>query len=442
MSFIILLLFSVFFWVYVFLFNSKQYSDERFEVFNNCPYTSKNNNFQIKCEEVSSIILKKNISDKASDSYIRLVYNLIIKNHTKSVIKDWKIRLNVLDDVYLNNVLIGSAEIHHFVNKKDNLIKINFNNLLREKDLLGFTGRTYSDDFYILLNQGDYIDYLPNPVYREDKILPDNSSKFSLVCYCKIDDPDQDFIELNKFNNLTFTYKLGYVLFKSPVFYILLVFSLAWIISFLTTLLSSLRTITLLDTVHRYSEIVEQSISAFMGFIDAKDSGTTGHSMRVANYSKLIAEKLGFSKDDCRDVFYIALMHDCGKIGIPDSILKKPGKLTEEEKEIIKTHTTIGAKILQDFNSIPNIREGVLYHHEHYDGSGYPEGLKGDEIPLVARIICIADAFDVMTSNRCYKTKIDIIDAIKEIKENKGIQFDPIIAEVMIEILNEEYFID
>ena len=128
-------------------------------------------------------------------------------------------------------------------------------------------------------------------------------------------------------------------------------------------------------------------------------------------------------------------MHDCGKIGIPDAILNKPDKLTEEEYEIIKTHTIQGNRILKDFTSIEGIRDGALYHHERYDGKGYPQGLKGEEIPLIARIICVADSFDVMNSERCYQHKMTKEDILEQLEINKGAQFDPKIVDCFLAMI-------
>lgn len=174
-----------------------------------------------------------------------------------------------------------------------------------------------------------------------------------------------------------------------------------------------------------------------MGFIDAKDSSTNGHSRRVAVYAKRIAKRYGMSEEECQNIYYMGLMHDCGKIRIPDEVLCKPGRLTDEEFEIMKTHTTEGAKLLKDFTSIPQIREAALYHHERYDGKGYPEGLAGEQIPLIARVLCVADSFDAMNSNRCYRARLSEEDIIDEIRNNRGTQFDPKIADCMLELLKD-----
>lgn len=146
---------------------------------------------------------------------------------------------------------------------------------------------------------------------------------------------------------------------------------------------------------------------------------------------------MGKTPDECRNARYIGLMHDCGKISIPDAILNKPGKLTPEEFAIMKTHTMKGGEILKDFTSIPSIMEGALYHHERYDGKGYPKGLKGEYIPLIGRMICVADSFDAMNSKRSYKEKMYSDQILKELKKNSGTQFDPAIVQVFLKLLSE-----
>lgn len=175
--------------------------------------------------------------------------------------------------------------------------------------------------------------------------------------------------------------------------------------------------------------------------IDAKDPDTNGHSIRVARYTKLIAKNLGWSEQKCEDAFYIALLHDVGKIGIPDAVLKKQDRLTDEEYAMMKQHPIIGADILKDIKMLDGLSYGTLYHHEHYDGTGYPYGLKGKEIPLIARIISVADTYDAMTSTRCYRKGLSRETALAELKKQSGRQFDPDIVYIFSQIADrlEEY---
>jgi len=186
-----------------------------------------------------------------------------------------------------------------------------------------------------------------------------------------------------------------------------------------------------------YKNITVESIQAIARTIDAKDEYTNGHSTRVGYYSKLIAQHLGMSEHDVDNIYYIALLHDIGKIAIPDKILNKPGRLTDEEFAVMKSHTTRGAKILKGISTIPHIVEGAKSHHEKYDGTGYPEGLKGEEIPYVARIIGCADCFDAMASKRVYKESFSSETIISEFERCSGTQFDPHIAEVVIKMIKD-----
>lgn len=184
-----------------------------------------------------------------------------------------------------------------------------------------------------------------------------------------------------------------------------------------------------------YKNITVESIQAIARTIDAKDEYTNGHSIRVGAYSKIIAENLGMSSDEVDNIYYIALLHDIGKIAIPDSILNKPGRLTDEEFAVMKSHTTRGAAILKGISTIPQIIEGAKSHHEKYDGSGYPEGLKGEDIPFVARIICCADCFDAMASKRVYKEPFSLDVITNEFERCAGTQFDPQISRVVIDLI-------
>lgn len=181
--------------------------------------------------------------------------------------------------------------------------------------------------------------------------------------------------------------------------------------------------------------VILQSITAIANTIDAKDSYTKGHSERVAEYSAVIAREMGWKDEEIQLIYNIALLHDIGKIGIPDAILNKPGRLSDYEFSIIKQHTITGGEILKDIHSMQNAFIAAKYHHERYDGKGYPSGLKGEEIPLFARVIAVADAYDAMTSNRVYRKKLSNDIVLQELEKGKGTQFDPNIANIFIDIL-------
>lgn len=178
-----------------------------------------------------------------------------------------------------------------------------------------------------------------------------------------------------------------------------------------------------------------QTITAIANALDAKDTYTEGHAERVAAYSARIAQKLGMSEEEVRNVRFVALFHDIGKIGVPDSVLNKPGRLSNEEYDQMKQHTVVGGEIIKDLDMIPGVFVGARYHHERYDGSGYPEGLKGEDIPYIARIIAVADAYDAMTTNRIYRNRLTNEEALSELEKGLGTQFDPDAAGVLIDML-------
>jgi len=182
--------------------------------------------------------------------------------------------------------------------------------------------------------------------------------------------------------------------------------------------------------------LFEQTATALADTIDTKDTYTHGHSTRVAEYSRKLAELNGKSEQECDEVYYTALLHDVGKIGVPISIINKPGKLTDKEYEIIKQHTAKGAQILGRISKFPYLSLGAYYHHERCDGKGYPKGLNGEEIPEIARIIGVADAYDAMTSIRSYRDPIPQDKVREEIVTGMGTQFDPKYARLMIHMID------
>ncbi len=181
-----------------------------------------------------------------------------------------------------------------------------------------------------------------------------------------------------------------------------------------------------------------ETILAIAKTVDAKDLRTSKHSQRVSEYSKMIAHEYGFSDADCENLRQAALLHDIGKIAIPDSVLNKPGRLTDEEYAVMKTHVTRGAEILKDFTLIDHVVEGARFHHERYDGRGYPDGLKGEEIPLYGRIIAIADAFDAMTANRVYRKRQDFDYVMGELHKGRGTQFDPDLLDIFLKLIDDK----
>jgi len=198
------------------------------------------------------------------------------------------------------------------------------------------------------------------------------------------------------------------------------------------------QTMELMEQQRAIKELYIQTITALAEAVDAKDRYTSGHSKRVAEYSRRIAAKLGKSKEEQEQIYWAGLLHDVGKIRVPNEIINKVGKLTDEEFNIIKIHPVTGYHILSGISGYNNIAIAAKYHHEHYDGTGYPNGLAGEKIPEVARILGVADSYDAMTSDRSYRKALPQEVVKGEIIRGKGTQFDPQIADIMLEMMEKD----
>ena len=198
------------------------------------------------------------------------------------------------------------------------------------------------------------------------------------------------------------------------------------------------QTVELRDQQKKINDLYIQTVTALSEAVDAKDRYTSGHSKRVAEYARMIAARMGKSKKEQEEIYRAGLLHDVGKIRIPVEIINKPGRLTDEEFNIIKIHPVTGYHILRGISGNSDIAIAAKYHHERYDGKGYPNGLEGENIPESARILGVADSYDAMTSNRSYRNALpqDVVRA--EIEKGKGTQFDPYVADVMLQLMDED----
>lgn len=364
------------------------------------------------------------------------IYEILITNTSDAVITDWTLELKMPEYLWLNNVWNGSMEIHQTTSGEP---------LVQEVDLAEYTNTDIILEHYIdhtgpmiPMNPGDSFVYIPSEVDSEMPLASNESNgskKYALIGFI-VYIPDQALDYVASFNEGTICYQLQSSVWDLPIFVVLVVLLFVWVVMLIAFIISQIRVNKLLEEQKHDAMIIEQSIKTFINFIEAKDPNTKGHSERVAKYSQLLAREIGYSALECNRIYYIALMHDCGKISIPVTILQKPSKLTDEEYEIIKSHTVYGDKMLRDFNSIEGINLGALYHHERYDGKGYPTGLAGNDIPQIARIICVADSLDAMNSNRCYRPRLTRETIIKELMDNKGKQFDPDVVDCLIRLIN------
>lgn len=200
-----------------------------------------------------------------------------------------------------------------------------------------------------------------------------------------------------------------------------------------------------LSLAHKSRQLTRMALSSVVTIantVDAKDKYTGGHSLRVAVCARDIAENLGWSDEECQNIYSVALLHDIGKIAVPDSILNKPGRLDDSEFEEIKKHPVVGNEILRDITVLPHLHEGALMHHERWNGSGYPTGKSGEDIPIYARIIAVADAYDAMNSDRIYRKHLSVEKIISEFNRGRGSQFDPELADLFVFMLKGGYSVD
>lgn len=220
-------------------------------------------------------------------------------------------------------------------------------------------------------------------------------------------------------------------------FQLVLIFAAVILIAVIIELIHRKREAALIKEQQRKQLLIDEMIQAFAKCVDMKDNYTNGHSFRVAEYSRMIAEKCGKSELEAKDVYNVALLHDIGKISIPDNVLNKDGRPTDEEYAILKSHAKNGYEVLKTITIAPELSYGAGYHHERLDGKGYPNGLKGDEIPEVAQMIAVADTFDAMYSTRPYRKQMDVNDVIAELRRVSGTQLNGKFVECLASLVEE-----
>lgn len=363
------------------------------------------------------------------NNYQAYTYDFTVSNNTRDEVSDFSFKLTFSREVFLASAWNGALEIHQNMKGGELVATV--------PDLREFVPEDYAietvtvdGESFIVMEPGDYLIYLPSATMNamEMPIEPFEGTTPGIILYAAIGESIED-------STLELDYSFHRLLQSEPLFWVSLFALAVWLIVLIVYEVVSQKLRMYNERHERDNEIINESIETFTGFIDAKDPYTNGHSKRVAKYTRLIAKEMGYDGEELDRIYYIALLHDCGKIGVPDNILGKPGKLTDEEFEIIKSHTVRGGEILSSFKSLEDADEGALYHHERYDGSGYPEKKAGEEIPLIARMICVADSFDAMNTNRVYRNHLTMDHILNEIEANKGRQFDPAIADIMLDLI-------
>lgn len=365
------------------------------------------------------------------------IYEMVVANTCPDTVTEWTATVYIPEDMYVNNTWNGDFEFHQNVRSGSEAVQT-LNLAEYSQYDITLENCVTSVGAMVKLYEGDYFVYYPNPDVSEMPIPPkkegadkDSSVRIGFIMY--IDNRTVDYIA--DFSEGEIRYRLQTSVLKNPFFWILGVITVIWISCLLAMIIVKMNLKRFIEQQKRDAKALEQTMQTFVNFIEAKDPSTMGHSLRVAQYSRMIAEKMGFSSEERRRIYYIALMHDCGKIYIPDEILTKPGKLTEQEFGIMKKHTVYGSEILRDFTAIEGMGTGALSHHERYDGKGYPNGIAGEDIPIIARIICVSDAFDAMNSRRCYRSNLSEDVIISELKNNRGTQFDPYVIDCLMSLI-------
>ena len=322
-------------------------------------------------------------------------FDFVIDNHKKYDLKNWSLTVN-FDSDYFEFVKVDDA---------------------------------WNVDY---VEDGKTLTIKPHTDIDLVNISPKENNSFGFIFILKNKITEGDFSD--------FTYSLNGTMNRKfisyPVFWVFVVLVITYIAAVVSFTIISVREKNFEKFKEQSYSIISQSMNTFASFIDTKDPYTRDHSARVSYYSVKIARKLGLDDEYVRNIAYISLMHDCGKLLIPDEILTKPAKLTIDEYSIMKQHTTYGGKALENLTAIKDMQDGAMYHHERYDGNGYPKGLKGEEIPLCARIIGVADALDAMSSDRCYRARLSKEKILSELEECSGKQFDPKIAALVVEMIN------
>lgn len=368
------------------------------------------------------------------------IYEVVVSNKSKNVVSDWKIKIPINEMMWVNNNWDSKMEIHQNVAGDEKVLAI---------DLSDYSEYDINLDYYIdhtgpmiPLYEGDYFIYLPEEITNEKPIQPnktgaigEGTSRFGFIMYI----PDQTVDYVSDFSGGEITYYMYSNPVKQNWFWILIILMFIWLVGIIIQMVVKFKMRKLLEQQRKQklhdAEMVKQTMQLLTNFIESKDPNTKGHSLRVAELSKMIALKMGLSEDEAQSVYYIGLLHDCGKIYIPDEILKNPGRLSDKEYEVMKKHTVYGSDVLKNFSSIPDIDIGAKYHHERYDGKGYPSGKVGEDIPFIARIIGVADAIDAMNSNRCYRDSLPADVIMKELTENRGKQFDPTVLDAALSLI-------
>ena len=363
------------------------------------------------------------------------IYDIVITNNVHTYIEDWHIRVNIKADCYLNNGWCGTFEIHQFDAEGKELTQtVDLRNFNYEDLTINY--HKAGQDLLVPLKDGDYFIYHPDTVESSGELPIKGTDEYSGSCTCGVIMYSLTG-EIN-FSDYNMSYRLNMTIWdgtKGRLF--IIVFALL-VISFLIIGTIFLVSVHFEGRLQNRDKMLSDAFNICHSLADSRDYYSKGHSERVADFSRMIAEKMGMDKGDCDLVYNAALLHNIGNVFVNEQILRKNGKLTSIEFAEVKNHTVRGAEILKSIENIPLAAEAAMFHHERYDGTGYPKGKKEDEIPLIARIVAVADAYDAMNNDRPYRNKLMRDRIREEFINNRGSQFDPEIVTAFLDIMGEK----
>ena len=360
------------------------------------------------------------------------IYETTITNNSKSLLVDWKLRVNIKESCWINNAWTGLMEIHQFVGGEEKVQTLDLRNYSAEDITLDYV--MGGQDLLIPLNSGDYFIYHPYEGADSGEVPIKSSKDFAgqtnigFILYSLSGE--------NDLSDFVMTYHIHKSYFAGPIGMTFMVLIPLWLMLMLILGIIAWIVLYFESTLFYQSQIITDMFGLCSTLADEKDYYHNGHSIRVANFSRKIAETMGMDKQDCDIVYYGALLHNIGNYAVPERILGKTTPLTPEDEKVVQMHTIKGSKLTENMKSMPQAALATLYHHERYDGSGYPTGKKGEEIPLIARIIAVADNYDDMIHERAYRGRYTP-DEIKQFyKDNSGTWFDPLVVDVFVDMVD------
>lgn len=379
----------------------------------------------------------ESVNSDSHEKFVASVVDVVIENKSDETVEDWSIRFDVPKHCYIGNAISGDVEIHQVQEGDDEKVQIIDFEKINAQDII-LKHAIDNDRTLIELNSGDYFIYHPENDIDEQVITPmsftnvnRSERQVSLVIYTseRIDSADI-------LSNCSLTYSLRRDFTRQNVFWYLVLLLGAWGILSLLVFIYERRRKRMDEALKLEEHILDTTVQAFSRIID--ESGPIkGHSIRTAKAAKKMALALGYSKKRARNVYYAAKLHDCGMALVPDMILFKHGELTFEEYEEVKMHPSKGYEALRAITDLHEAAIAAKYHHERYDGTGYPEGKKGNDIPEIARILAIVDAWDSMANNRVYRKRKSPAEIRSELIKNSGTQFDSQLVALFLELVDK-----